>query len=127
MAIGYLVVQVFTSRGVIPLEGVSVSVLNERNPAEGIKFFQITDINGKTSPVALETPPIELSQSPNPAVPFATCTIRLDHPDYYTVVVEDVQIFAEQISLQRMEMQPLMENTNRQENVREIDVEPQNL
>lgn len=127
MAVGFLVVQAATSRGVIPIAGASVSVLKGSAGAAELFAFRTTAGDGKTEPVALEAPAPALSQQPASVRPFTTCTVRASHPLYYTVEVDDVQIFAEETSLQQVEMVPLEENSNPKARVRTFLVEPQNL
>ena len=122
---GYVITKVFTSRGEIPISDASVVVVT----ADGGEVLgaRITDSNGKTAPVMVETPSVEMSESPNNGIPFASVNLRISHPDYYTYYVRDAQVFSGQTSVQQAELIPLEENATTPFTLREFFVTPQNL
>lgn len=124
---GYIVFQVYTSRGPIPIAGAYASVTKGNSDKRELLGFRITDEDGRTDPIAIETPPKGLSLEPGAEEPFALCDIRVDHPEYYTVHVKDVQIFDGLTSLQQVQMIPLQEEAPVNERSETFTVAAQNL
>ena len=108
-AVGYLIVNVSTARGVIPLKDASVTVFY--NEPEGTSVFSVmsTDMSGKTERLELPAPSRELSESPGNPKPYATYTITVEKDGYYPVTNAGVPIFAGVTSIQPVEMLPLAE------------------
>lgn len=124
---GTLIAQVYTARTAIPIEDVAVTVMEDRTDEKRLIAYRVTDRDGRTQPVEIETPDIVLSQFPSEETPFATCNVQLDHPLYESVLVEHVQVFAETESIQPMEMIPLVEHSPKDEEFRVFEITPQNL
>ncbi|MEG0830061.1 MAG: hypothetical protein RSD88_02840 [Anaerovoracaceae bacterium] len=123
---GYLIAQTYLARMAVPLEGVSVTVTTDsENPF--LIAYEKTDINGKTQLVSIDTPNLENSLSPSGGKAFASCNIRLDHPDYYTTIVKEVQIFSGEESIQQMEMIPKEEFPTKDQQSRTYVITPQDL
>lgn len=129
---GRLIAQVFTARQAIPIEGVSVSIMTD--VAEGsdeqmreLLAFRKTDRSGKTEPVELPAPDVDLTLAPSQQQGFSVYDVRLDHPDYYSVLVENVQVFAGVESIQPMEMIPLEEYSDPSQRSRMYRITPQDL
>ncbi len=127
MAIGYINVRVTTSRALYPLEDAFVSVTKNEQDKVSLLGFRVTDKDGKTETIIVETPDIELSQQPNNSNSFTSCNIRIDHPQYYSLIINDVQIFAENITLQEVELIPLEENATINSRIKSINIPAQNL
>ena len=79
-SIGYLIVNVSTARGAIPLADASVTVLDEENGG-GIMTVLTTDTAGKTERIALSAPDRSLSESPGGAKPYASYTLQVEKED----------------------------------------------
>ena len=124
---GYIVFQVYTSRGAIPVVGAYASVTRGSGDQRDLIGFRITNEDGRTEPVSIETPPKGLSMEPGSEKPFAMCDIRVDHPGYYTVYVKDVQIFEGLTSLQQVQMIPLQEEATINNRSESFTVVAQNL
>ena len=62
MAIGYLTIQARTAHDALPISGVFVRIMNARG---GSVYELITDENGETQTVSLETVDKSFSQNPN--------------------------------------------------------------
>ena len=126
---GTLTVRVFTSRAQLPVEGATVAVTRRgRNGKHCVLSVQETDRDGATRSIAIPTPAVEESTGPNGgAVPFARCDIWVEHEGYELTVIEDVQIFPGEVSLQQVELEPLVrgEGWTQQTQVRPIP--PQTL
>ena len=108
-AVGYLIVNVSTARGVIPLKDASVTVTY--NEPEGTSVFSVmtTDMSGKTEKLELPAPSSALSESPGNIKPYATYTVTVEKDGYYPVTNAGVPIFAGVTSIQPVEMLPLAE------------------
>ncbi|MFV0516256.1 MAG: hypothetical protein ACK5MV_02560 [Aminipila sp.] len=124
---GSIIVQAFTARRAIPVENATVIITTDNDIEPKIIAYRVTDVDGRTTPVELETPDISNSQTPSEAKAFATCNIQLDHPMYYSVLVEHVQVFPETESIQQVEMIPLMEFANEDEKSNVVIITPQDL
>ena len=110
MQSGKLAVRVFASRAQLPVEGATVVVTQKsRNGTYRVISVQETDRDGATRPITIPTPDVEQSTSPNNgAAPFARCDIWVEHEDYELMVIEDVQVFPGEVSLQQVELEPLV-------------------
>ena len=126
---GTLTARVFTSRAQLPVEGATVAVTQRgRNGKYRILSVQQTNRDGATRPIAIPTPTVGESTAPNAgAEPFARCDIWVEHEGYELTVIEDVQIFPGEVSLQQVELEPLVrgEGWTQQTQVRPIP--PQSL
>ena len=127
MAEGYIIAQVYTSRGVIPIKDASVNVTQEKDNKRVLVGVRKTDENGKTTPITVKAPDEELSLLPGLGTPFAVCDIQIEHPNYYTIFIKDVQIFANITSIQNAAIIPIEEGVNTKNAVETFEVLPQNL
>lgn len=105
---GYLIVNVTTALGAIPIEGAAVTVTS---PDGGDIILSVqTDSSGKTPKMALDAPARVLSEQPGNVKPFATYTITSEKEGYYTVTNLGVPIFSGITSIQPVAMMPLSES-----------------
>lgn len=124
---GSVVARVTLAGENIPVKDALVTVTS----AEGDKNILIgtrkTDENGKTAPIVLETPDIEYSLAPEDEVkPFKSVDVRIDHPSSYTVVLRNVQVFSDNVSLVNVSLVPFEEgDTKKAERI--IVITNQNL
>ena len=107
---GTLGVRVFASRAQLPVEGATVVITQKtRNGKYRVLSLQETDRNGAIRPVTVSTPNVGESTSPNGGEqPFARCDIWVEHEGYEVMAIEDVQVFPGQMSLQQVELNPLV-------------------
>lgn len=91
MAIGYLTMQARTAHEALPLQGVRVSVLDD----EQNRIYElVTDENGETRRVALETMDKRYSQNENFAgTPFVTYNVYAQADGFEPVSVTSIPIF----------------------------------
>lgn len=121
MATGYLQVRVYDSRAVLPLQDSSVAITKNNGDGENLEAFVTTNENGLTKNIPIEVPddlPIDK--------PFITVNLRISHPLFYDVIVSDVQIFANIVSLEETLMTQYKENSDRTF-IERYYVLPQNL
>ena len=114
--IGYLILQVTTARGAIPLEGATVNVRNQsKNPYEesqDLRYSTVTGRDGKTAPLSLSAPPREMSQQPESggAPPYATYLAEVRLEGYFAEYYIGIPIFDGITAIQSVDMIPLPEN-----------------
>lgn len=109
---GYLIVNVFTAGGAIPIQGASVTVIRVSESAEpsesdivGVKY---TDSSGVTEKLALEAPPRSYSEAPGSASPpFARYNVSTEKSGYYTVRNINLPIYSGVTSIQPVELVPV--------------------
>ncbi len=107
---GKLGVRVFTSRAQLPVEGATVAITQKnRSGKYRVLSLQETDRNGSIVPIEIPTPPVQESTQPNgQQAPFARCDIWVEHEGYEVMAIEDVQVFPGELSLQQVELNPLV-------------------
>lgn len=130
MAYGYLVTRVYTSRAQLPVAGASVLV-TQRTPEGQTRLLgmRITDENGETTRVRIETPAAGESTAPPDSYerPWAVCDVTAEAPGYVRVVVRDVQIFPDVTSVQTLALVPREENPTPWNGAKENAITPQPL
>ena len=127
-ATGTILTRVFTSRAQIPVAGATVAFIQRGTEGRHtLLALQVTDANGRTTPVQVETPDASASESPGTVTPFAVCDIWAESPGYELLVVENVQIFAGTQTLQELELIPLPEQSATLLPEDPVNVPPQNL
>lgn len=125
---GFIQVHVFTSDANFPLEGAAVSITRRLPDGRSeLVSFQRTDSSGNTKPVAIDTPALANSQSPNQPTGFADLDVTADHPLYERVIVDNVQVFPGVTTLQDIQLLPMNVLPENWGQSQEFDVTPQNL
>ena len=123
---GTLVTRVFTGRGELPIAGATISIV--RRDAGGqmdLLSVQLSDPSGDASPVVIQTPHLDLSQSPGTVSPFAVVDVWVDRQGFELLVVEDVQIFPGVTSVQDLPLVPMPEDGGR--GGESVEIPPQDL
>ena len=124
---GYLEAHAFTSDAMIPVEDTLITVTKvEEGPVELLAAW-LTDESGQTPVLLLETPDIELSQSPSEERPFSLVNITAEHPLYEKIVINNVQIFPDTTSMQPLQLIPHDEFPEAWDRTEVFDIPPQNL
>ncbi len=104
---GYIQVHAYASYAQLPLENVAVTVTASDGTAIAMR---LTDRSGKITPIEVPTPPLSESQSPgSPDAPFTVVTLHARLPRYEQIEIDRLQVFADTITLQNLEMVPLAE------------------
>lgn len=124
---GFIVARVFTSRAQIPISGATVTV--ETPDMESVLGARVTNKDGKTAPIQIQTPKRTLSESPQSggANPFTSVNIRISHPGYYTYYIQDAQIFDGETTIQNADLVPLPQTSEYNMRLNEYFVTPQPL
>jgi len=123
---GYIQVHAYTSNALIPLKDVAVTVTDSNGSAIAMR---LTNRSGQLdAPLEVETPNRIISLSPNSgAVPYTTVNIYARLDDYEAIEAENVQVFANTVTLQNLEMIPLSELPDRWDKLEIFDTPPRNL
>ena len=108
--IGYLIVNVTTARGAIPLEDASVTIYDSDAPGNPLVTSVVTDNSGKTPKISLPAPDRDISMRPGTAKPYASYLIEVGKEGYYPVTNSGVPVFSGITSIQPAEMLPLSEH-----------------
>ena len=124
-SVGYLQVHAYTSYAQIPLENVSITVTASDGTAIALR---LTDRSGQIRPIEIPAPELSESQSPDQAArPFTVVTIRAQTPGYEQIEAENVQIFADTVTWQDLDMIPLAELPATWNKTEYFDTPAQNL
>ena len=116
-ATGYIQVRAYTSTARFPLENVAIAVTATDGTALAMR---LTDRNGLITPIELPVP--EAGEKPYTAVNLYA---RLK--GYEQIEAENLQVFAETITNQNLEMIPLSEFPNQWDQTEIFNTPPQNL
>lgn len=124
-ATGYIQVYAYTSKARIPLRNVAVMITDQDNSAIAMG---LTDKNGKYRPIPLTVPDRSDSLTPDPPErPFITVNIHARLENYEQIEAENVQVFANTVTIQNFEMIPLSELPQQWTKTEFFDTPPQNL
>lgn len=125
-ATGYIQVHAYTSFAQIPLKDVAVTVTDTSGAAIAMR---LTNRSGLLDvPIAITVPDLSASQSPNTGViPFAVVNLYARLEDYEEIEIEHLQIFADTVTLQNLEMIPLSELPTAWNKAEVFDTPAQNL
>lgn len=125
-AIGYIQIHAFSSNAQIPLKDVAVSVTD---PGGAAIALRLTNRSGELDkPVVIEVPDLSASQSPDTGIiPFSTVNIYARATGYEEIFVENVQVFADRITEQNLELIPLAEFPNSWNKSERFNTPAQNL
>ena len=106
---GSLEVWVTTSRAQLPVEGASVAVTQpEANGQRRLIALLITDDSGRAGPLTLPAATEGGDGlTPGGPRPDAVYALRVEHPDYEMVEVDQFQIFPGITSIQQIDLVPL--------------------
>ena len=99
---GLIVARVYTSAAMLPIQGAAVYFSSGRQPLA----FRLTDQDGYTSPVSVETPDDTGIAPSDTQVPYTAVTITVEHPGYDRIVVENAQIFTNTKTVQELMLVP---------------------
>ncbi|MCI5953122.1 MAG: peptidoglycan-binding protein [Lachnospiraceae bacterium] len=100
-------ISVVSSIGLIPVENATVTISYTGDPESPLEVLT-TDSSGQTPTVTLPAPPLELSLNPEAEEqPYAEYNITVTAEGYEPVLVSGSEVFADELSLQPIRMNPL--------------------
>ncbi len=125
-AVGYVNVHAFESNAQIPLNDVAIAITDENGDAIALR---LTNRNGMLEKsVQIQVPDLSESQTPNSTEqPFTTVNIYARKQNFEQIEVQNVQVFANTVTEQDLEMIPLSEYPENQSLSEIFTVPPQNL
>jgi hypothetical protein len=89
------------------LKDVAISATTNDNT---ILAMRLTDRSGRITPIEVPVPELEESLSPGSAVaPFTSVKLYARLQGYEQIQIEDLQVFADTVTIQDLEMIPLSE------------------
>lgn len=120
MAIGYLMIQARTADDAVPLQGTQVTVLDDQGRSV---YDLITDENGETQSVPLETVSKDFSLEPSYAgAPYVSYNVFAQTTGFNSVYVSGVPVFEGETAIQPLALVPMQE-MQRSPTVEEITIE----
>lgn len=124
-ATGYIQVHAYTSYAQLPLKDVAVTVTATDGTAIAMR---LTDRSGQISPIAIPVPDRSASQTPDTGeIPFTSVNLYARLKGYEQIENENVQVFADTVTLQDLEMIPLSELPDQWDQTEIFKTPPQNL
>lgn len=124
-ATGYIQVHAYTSYAQLPLEDVAITVTASDGTAIAMR---LTDRNGQIAPIPIPVPDRAESLSPNPLErPYTTVNLYARRKAFEQIENENVQVFADTVTNQNLEMIPLSELPDKWDKSEIFDTPPQNL
>lgn len=106
---GRLLVRLSTSNQASPVQGGLVLVSIDTPDGERLVSSSVTNENGETDIITLDTVSASESQTPGVENPYASYNIRASANDYFTIDSINVPIFENILAVQQVEMIPLPE------------------
>ena len=105
---GTIVAHLFTSDAMIPIEGATVTITQTNaNGEPELLAVLLTNYDGFTDPVSIETPDFSDSQSyQQGSRPYAVVDLRVEHVNYGQISIQNVQVFADTQTLQEFLLIP---------------------
>ena len=107
---GQLTFSVMSAVGMFPVANALITIANPNEP-ENVLATVMTNEDGQTENVILQTPPFALSQTPGEERPYAIYYVEISAQGYEDVRIEGTEVFARSITLQPVRMNPI-EETN---------------
>lgn len=107
-ATGYIQVHTYVSNARIPLRDVTVAITDTSGSAIALR---LTNRSGMfDEPVAISVPDLSASQSPDTGVtPYSTVNLYARYENFEEIFIENLQVFADTITDQDLELIPLSE------------------
>lgn len=124
-ATGYIQVYAYESYAQLPLKDVAVTITSEDGTAIAMR---LTNRSGQIVPVEIPVPDLVESQSPDPPErPYAIVNLYAHLRGYEQIEAENLQVFANTVTLQDLMMIPLSELPHQWRQTEIFDTPPQNL
>lgn len=113
---GFLKVQVYSAKGAFPLKDARVIIFKELDNQRKIFYEMVTDESGITQPVSLPAPDASHSFVVDGIRPYENYNIEVSKQGFQTTLREGLPIFPGVVSLQPIQLRPLLasERDNKQ-------------
>ncbi len=125
-ATGYIQVHAYTSNAQIPLRDVAITITDTGGAAIAMR---LTNSSGQLdAPVEISVPDLSASQSPSTGViPFSVVNLYARLENFEEIEIENLQIFANTVTAQNLELIPLSELPDSWNKAEIFDTPAQNL
>ena len=125
---GTVVVRLFTSSAMIPLQGATVTITRQEPGGTRLLAVRVTNFDGLTDPVSIETPPMAESQNyQNTTVPYSVVDISVQRGGFHRIIVRHAQVFAGTETRQELSLIPTPNLPGSFDRTRTFVVPPQSL
>ena len=124
---GQIVVQARTASGTRPVPEAAVIVYKNRDGKNEVVSFSLTNEDGTTPTLSLPAPKKADAQTPSDSLPFSDYNIAVRHPMFYTAMLNNVQVFGDELTIQAVELIPLPEFVNEKDTTKTVNIPKQNL
>ncbi len=105
MAIGYLTIQARTAHEALPISGAFIRIMNAQG---GSVYELVTDENGETQRVSLETVDKSFSQNPYfSGTPYTSYNVLALAPGFNSLYVSEIPIYEEETALLPLTLIPV--------------------
>lgn len=105
---GFLKVQVYSAQGAFPLKDARVVISKELDSQQKIFYEMVTDESGITQPVSLPAPDASHSFVVDGMRPYENYNIEVSKDGFQTSLREGLPIFPGVVSLQPIQLRPLL-------------------
>lgn len=105
---GQLIIEVTSAIGLIPVQNATVRISYTADPEDTLEEIT-TNESGQTERLTLPAPPVELSLEPQDLRPYAEYNISVSAAGYEPVQVVASELLADELSIQRITMNPVEE------------------
>ena len=123
-ATGYLRLRAYESYAQLPLKDVAVTITADDGTAIALR---LTDRSGVIAGIPIPVPDRIESQSPGTEAPFTTVTVHARKNGYQQIRIDGVQLFADVITQQDLELIPISELPSQWSRTEDFQTTPQNL
>ncbi len=121
-----LQVRVYTARGAIPIQNAVVTITG-KNPDNALQYVTLTDENGFSPPVVLPAMDRKLTLQPAENIPVSTYDVLVVAPGYFRVRNRNIPVYDGTSAVQPVELIPLPEMTDENEEQTFYGASPQDL
>ncbi len=126
---GSVIARVYTSDAKIPVQGATVifTKLGADNSRE-LLGVRLTNFDGYTDPISVDTPPLSDSQNYSPDVPaYTIINITAEDENYGRILVQNAQVFSDTQTLQEFMLIPTPALPAQYGQTEIFSIPPQNL
>ena len=122
---GYITVHAYSSIAQLPVANTAISITASDGTAIAMA---LTDRNGQINPIPIPVPDRSSSLEPNPPEkPFTSINLFARAKGYEQAEYENLQVFADTVTNQNIELIPLSELPGAWNQTAVFDTPPQNL
>lgn len=108
MAIGYLTIQARTAQDAIPVSGAQIRVFDSQGNS---LYVLMTDVNGESQTIPLETVDKSFSQNPYySGIPYTSYNVLAKAAGFNSLYISDIPIFEGETAILPINLIPMLES-----------------